>query len=150
MCYVARDATPKKTNGIRSLDAVSLAIIEQLQEDGRRPYAAIGKAVGLSEAAVRQRVQKLQAPGVMQIVAVTDPLTVGLLRQAMVGITIEGDLDAVADALAEIDEVDYVVVTAGSFDLLVEIVCQDDEHLLEMITKRIRSLPGVRSTESFV
>ncbi|OEV08541.1 AsnC family transcriptional regulator [Streptomyces nanshensis] len=145
---MARDA--KKTNGIRSLDDVSLAIIEQLQEDGRRPYAAIGKAVGLSEAAVRQRVQKLQDQGVMQIVAVTDPLTVGFLRQAMVGITIEGDLEAVADALAEIDEVDYVVVTAGSFDLLVEIVCQDDEHLLEMITKRIRSLPGVRSTESFV
>lgn len=148
MACVARDA--KKTNGIRSLDHVSLAIIEQLQEDGRRPYAAIGKAVGLSEAAVRQRVQKLQDQGVMQIVAVTDPLTVGFLRQAMVGITIEGDLDAVADALAEIDEVDYVVVTAGSFDLLVEIVCQDDEHLLEMITKRIRALPGVRSTESFV
>jgi Lrp/AsnC family transcriptional regulator for asnA, asnC and gidA len=146
--FVARDA--KKTTGIRSLDDVSLAIIEQLQEDGRRPYAAIGKAVGLSEAAVRQRVQKLQDQGVMQIVAVTDPLTVGFLRQAMVGITVEGDLEAVADALAEIDEVDYVVVTAGSFDLLVEIVCQDDEHLLEMITKRIRSLPGVRSTESFV
>jgi Lrp/AsnC family transcriptional regulator, regulator for asnA, asnC and gidA len=145
---VARDV--KKTNGIRSLDDVSLAIIEQLQEDGRRPYAAIGKAVGLSEAAVRQRVQKLQDQGVMQIVAVTDPLTVGFLRQAMVGITVEGDLDAVADALAEIDEVDYVVITAGSFDLLVEIVCQDDEHLLEMISKRIRSLPGVRSTESFV
>ena len=86
----------------------------------------------------------------MQIVAVTDPLTVGFLRQAMVGINVEGDLHSVADALAEIDEVDYVVITAGSFDLLVEIVCQDDQHLLEMITKRIRSLPGVRSTESFV
>jgi Lrp/AsnC family transcriptional regulator for asnA, asnC and gidA len=145
---VARDA--KKTTAIRSLDDVSLAIIEQLQEDGRRPYAAIGKAVGLSEAAVRQRVQKLQDQGVMQIVAVTDPLTVGFLRQAMVGITVEGDLGGVADALSEIDEVDYVVITAGSFDLLVEIVCQDDEHLLEMISKRIRSLPGVRSTESFV
>lgn len=159
---VARDA--KKTNGgsacsgsglgshagPRTLDAVSLAIIEQLQEDGRRSYAAIGKAVGLSEAAVRQRVQKLQEQGVMQIVAVTDPLTVGFMRQAMVGITVEGDLESVADALAEIDEVDYVVITAGSFDLLVEIVCHDDEHLLEMITKRIRSLPGVRSTESFV
>jgi Lrp/AsnC family transcriptional regulator, regulator for asnA, asnC and gidA len=81
---------------------------------------------------------------------VTDPLTVGFLRQAMVGINVEGDLGAVADALTEIDEVDYVVITAGSFDLLVEIVCQDDEHLLEMISKRIRSLPGVRSTESFV
>jgi Lrp/AsnC family transcriptional regulator, regulator for asnA, asnC and gidA len=99
---------------------------------------------------VRQRVQKLQDQGVMQIVAVTDPLTVGFLRQAMVGINVEGDLGAVADALTEIDEVDYVVITAGSFDLLVEIVCQDDEHLLEMISKRIRSLPGVRSTESFV
>ncbi|MGH3311047.1 MAG: Lrp/AsnC family transcriptional regulator, partial [Streptomyces sp.] len=148
MSCVARD--PKKTHGIRSLDAVSLAIIEQLQEDGRRPYAAIGKAVGLSEAAVRQRVQKLQDQGVMQIVAVTDPLTVGFLRQAMIGINVAGDLESVADALTEIDEVDYVVITAGSFDLLVEIVCQDDEHLLEMITKRIRSLPGVRSTESFV
>ncbi|UWE13932.1 Lrp/AsnC family transcriptional regulator [Actinacidiphila bryophytorum] len=133
-----------------SIDAVSKAIIEQLQEDGRRPYAAIGKAVGLSEAAVRQRVQKLLDQGVMQIVAVTDPLTVGFRRQAMVGITVEGDIDPVAEALAALDEVEYVVVTAGSFDLLAEIVCEDDDHLLELINKRIRALPGVRSTESFV
>ncbi|AQA16619.1 MULTISPECIES: Lrp/AsnC family transcriptional regulator [Streptomyces] len=142
-------ATPDK-NGTATLDSVSLAIIEQLQEDGRRPYAAIGKAVGLSEAAVRQRVQKLLDQGVMQIVAVTDPLTVGFRRQAMVGINVEGDLDPVADALTAMDEVEYVVVTAGSFDLLIEIVCEDDDHLLEMINKRIRTLPGVRSTESFV
>ncbi|SEG92751.1 Lrp/AsnC family transcriptional regulator, regulator for asnA, asnC and gidA [Actinacidiphila yanglinensis] len=133
-----------------SIDAVSKAIIEQLQEDGRRPYAAIGKAVGLSEAAVRQRVQKLLDQGVMQIVAVTDPLTVGFRRQAMVGVNVEGDLDPVADALAALDEVEYVVLTAGSFDLLVEIVCEDDDHLLEMINKRIRALPGVRTTETFV
>jgi Lrp/AsnC family transcriptional regulator for asnA, asnC and gidA len=132
------------------VDAVSKAIIEQLQEDGRRPYAAIGKAVGLSEAAVRQRVQKLLDQGVMQIVAVTDPLTVGFRRQAMVGINVEGDPDPVAEALTALDEVEYVVLTAGSFDLLVEIVCEDDDHLLEMINKRIRSLPGVRSTECFV
>ncbi|KUL36130.1 AsnC family transcriptional regulator [Streptomyces sp. NRRL F-4489] len=137
-------------NGTPSIDSVSLAIIEQLQEDGRRPYAAIGKAVGLSEAAVRQRVQKLLDQGVMQIVAVTDPLTVGLRRQAMVGINVEGDLDPVADALTAMEEVEYVVMTAGSFDLLIEIVCEDDDHLLEMINKRIRTLPGVRSTESFV
>ncbi|MET7935754.1 Lrp/AsnC family transcriptional regulator [Streptomyces sp. NPDC005322] len=142
-------ATPDK-NGTTSLDSVSLAIIEQLQEDGRRPYAAIGKAVGLSEAAVRQRVQKLLDQGVMQIVAVTDPLTVGFRRQAMVGINVDGDLDPVADALTGMDEVEYVVVTAGSFDLLIEIVCEDDDHLLETINKRIRTLPGVRSTESFV
>ncbi|WP_327293161.1 Lrp/AsnC family transcriptional regulator [Streptomyces sp. NBC_01198] len=132
------------------IDAVSKAIIEQLQEDGRRPYAAIGKAVGLSEAAVRQRVQKLLDQGVMQIVAVTDPLTVGFRRQAMVGITVAGDIDPVAEALAALDEVEYVVITAGSFDLLAEIVCEDDDHLLELINKRIRALPGVRSTESFV
>ncbi|MFC7308744.1 Lrp/AsnC family transcriptional regulator [Streptomyces monticola] len=133
-----------------SVDAVSLAIIEQLQEDGRRPYAAIGKAVGLSEAAVRQRVQKLLDQGVMQIVAVTDPLTVGFRRQAMLGITVEGDLDPVADALTAMQEVEYVVLTAGSYDILAEVVCEDDDHLLEVINKRVRSLPGVRSTESFV
>jgi len=137
-------------NGSVPLDSVSKAIIEQLQEDGRRPYAAIGKAVGLSEAAVRQRVQKLLDQGVMQIVAVTDPLTLGFTRQAMVGIKVEGDIDPVADSLAAMDEVDYVVATAGSFDLLAELVCEDDEHLLELISKRIRALPGVRSTESFV
>ncbi len=86
----------------------------------------------------------------MQIVAVTDPLTVGFTRQAMVGIRVEGDIEPVADALAALDEVDYVVCTAGSFDLLAELVCEDDEHLLELINKRIRALPGVRSTESFV
>ncbi|AWL40864.1 AsnC family transcriptional regulator [Streptomyces sp. SID4912] len=133
-----------------AVDAVSLAIIEQLQEDGRRPYAAIGKAVGLSEAAVRQRVQKLLDQGVMQIVAVTDPLTVGLMRQAMVGINVEGDLDPVAEALSAMSECEYVVMTAGSFDLMVEIVCEDDDHLLETINTRIRAVPGVRSTESFV
>ncbi|MFD9635176.1 Lrp/AsnC family transcriptional regulator [Streptomyces violascens] len=139
----------RRANGT-SIDAVSLAIIEQLQEDGRRPYAAIGKAVGLSEAAVRQRVQKLLDQGVMQIVAVTDPLTVGFRRQAMVGIRVEGDLDPVAEALTAMAECEYVVMTAGSFDLMVEVVCEDDDHLLEVINKRIRALPGVRSTESFV
>jgi Lrp/AsnC family transcriptional regulator for asnA, asnC and gidA len=132
------------------LDETSKRIIEQLQEDGRRPYAAIGKAVGLSEAAVRQRVQRLLDAGVMQIVAVTDPLQVGFSRQAMIGIRVEGDMNVVADRLADFSEVDYVVVTAGSFDLLVEVVCEDDDHLLDLLAARIRTLPGVRSTETFV
>src|SRR5690349_24093372 len=97
------------------LDDVSKAIIEQLQEDGRRPYAAIGKAVGLSEAAVRQRVQRLLDAGVMQIVAVSDPMPVGFARQATIGVRVEGDITPVADALAAMTEVDYVVVRAGSF-----------------------------------
>jgi Lrp/AsnC family transcriptional regulator for asnA, asnC and gidA len=132
------------------LDVTSKAIIEQLQEDGRRPYAAIGKAVGLSEAAVRQRVQRLIENGVMQIVAVTDPLELGFARQAMIGIRVEGPLDKVADELAAMPEIDYVVVTAGSFDVLAEIVCESDEELLEVLSNRIRMLPGVRSAEAFV
>ncbi|HKE49925.1 MAG TPA: Lrp/AsnC family transcriptional regulator [Actinomycetes bacterium] len=132
------------------LDDVSKAIIEQLQEDGRRPYATIGKAVGLSEAAVRQRVQRLLDAGVMQIVAVTDPLQVGFNREALIGVTVEGDVVPVADAIADLPEVSYVVLTAGSFDVLCEVVCEDDDHLLDVINDRIRSISGVRSTHSFV
>ena len=125
-------------------------LIEELQQDGRRSYAALAKSVGLSEAAVRQRVQRMVDSGVMQVVAVTDPLQVGFTRQAMVGLRVEGDLLRVADELAKIDEVDYVVVTAGSFDILAELVCEDDDHLLRVLSERIRVLPGVRDTETFV
>lgn len=125
-------------------------LIEELQHDGRRSYAALAKTVGLSEAAVRQRVQRMIDSGVMQVVAVTDPLQVGFTRQAMVGLRVEGDLVQVAEALAKIDEVDYVVVTAGSFDILAELVCEDDDHLLRVLSERIRVLPGVRDTETFV
>lgn len=133
-----------------ALDDVSKQIIEQLQDDGRRSYAAIGKAVGLSEAAARQRVQRLLDSGVMQIVAVTDPLQLGFARQAMIGITVEGDINTVADALVGIPELAYVVITAGSFDLLAEAICADDDDLLELVSSRIRSVPGVRTTETFV
>jgi Lrp/AsnC family transcriptional regulator, regulator for asnA, asnC and gidA len=131
------------------LDSTAKLIIEQLQQDGRRSYAAIGKAVGLSEAAVRQRVQRLADTGVMQIVAVTDPLTLGFRRQAMIGIRCEGDLERVAAHLAMLDEIDYVVITAGSFDLLAEVVCEDDDHLLEILS-RVRAVPAVTATETFV
>jgi Lrp/AsnC family transcriptional regulator, regulator for asnA, asnC and gidA len=131
------------------LDEISKRIIEQLQQDGRRSYAAIGKAVGLSEAAVRQRVQRLTDNGVMQIVAVTDPMMLGFHRQTMIGIKCEGDLERVADHLAGMDEIDYVVITSGSFDLLVEVVCEDDDQLLEILS-RVRMVPTVTSTETFV
>lgn len=132
------------------LDDVSKAIISQLQQDGRRSYAAIGKAVGLSEAAVRQRVQRLTDSGVMQIVAVTDPLQVGFPRAAMLGIRVDGDVEAVADALEAMPEIDYLVICAGGFDLMAEVVTEDDDHLLELVNRRIRACPGVRSTETFV
>ena len=133
-----------------SLDDISKAIIEHLQIDGRRSYAAIAKSVGLSEAAVRARVQRLLDSEVMQIVAVTDPLQIGFTRQAMVGIRADGDLRLVADRLTEMSEVDYVVTTAGSFDLIIEVVCEDDDELLDLLSTRIRTLPGVVSTETFV
>ena len=133
-----------------TLDEVSKAIIEQLQQDGRRSYAAIGKVVGLSEAAVRQRVQRLTESGVMQVVAVTDPLQLGFARQAMVGIRAKGELESVAEALGELDEVDYVVITAGTYDILVEVVCESDDHLLELLSGKIRTVANVESTETFM
>jgi Lrp/AsnC family transcriptional regulator for asnA, asnC and gidA len=131
------------------IDDVDKAIIEQLQEDGRLPYTKLATAVGLSEAAVRQRVQRLVESGVVQIVAVTDPLTLGFRREAMIGLKIEGDLRGVADTIASIPEVSYVVVVSGSFDLLMEVVCEDDDHLLALLNDKVRSIPGVRSTETF-
>lgn len=135
---------------VSSLDDVSKSIIEQLQEDGRRPYAWIGKAVGLSEAAVRQRVSKLLETGVMQIVAVTDPMQVGFNREAMIGVEVDGDIEAVADVIVKMPEVSYLVITAGTYDMLLEVVCEDDEALLEVINRKIRALPGVRRTETFM
>jgi Lrp/AsnC family transcriptional regulator for asnA, asnC and gidA len=132
------------------LDDVSKAIIEQLQTDGRRSYAEIGKAVGLSEAAVRQRVQKLTDSGVMQVVAVTDPMPLGFYRLAMNGIRVTGDTTSVAERLGRLSAVDYVVLTAGSFDILAEIVCENDEDLIDLLNKEIRGIPGVLSTETFV
>ena len=133
---------------IGGIDATAKAIIEQLQEDGRRSYAAIGQAVGLSEAAVRQRIQKLLDNDVMQIVAVTDPMQLGFARQAMITIAARGDIEAIADQLAAIDEVDYIVITAGSFDIIVEVVVEDDEHLLRLVNGRIRAIDGVIRTET--
>jgi Lrp/AsnC family transcriptional regulator for asnA, asnC and gidA len=141
---------PSHPDRAERLDDVSKAIIEQLQQDGRRSYAAIGKVVGLSEAAVRQRVQRLTESGVIQVVAVTDPLQLGFARQAMIGIRVTGALEPVADRLAELDDIDYVVITAGSYDLLVEAVCENDADLLELISERIRTIEGVTSTETFM
>ena len=145
-------STPRATNGTKAavIDDVSKAIIEQLQVDGRKSYAEIGKAVGLSEAAVRQRVQKLTESGVMQIVAVTDPMQLGFYRQAMIGVRCTGDTRAVADKLAAMPDVDYVVLTAGTFDILAEVVCENDLDLITMLNSEIRTLDGVLSTETFV
>lgn len=138
---------PPRSSG---LDDVAKAIIKHLQQDGRRSYASIGKEVGLSEAAVRQRVQRLIDAGVMQIVAVTDPLEMGFARQALIGVRVSGPLNDVADRLAALHEVDYVVITAGRFDLIVEVVCESDEALLDLISNQIRTIPQVTETQTFM
>ena len=125
------------------LDNINKQIIEHLQRDGRMSYATLAKTIGLSEAAVRQRVQRLLDGGLMQIVAVTDPLTLGFARQAMVGVKINGDLRVVADELASIPEVDYVVICAGGFDIMVELVCTDESTCWTPSTTR-----SARSTAS--
>jgi Lrp/AsnC family transcriptional regulator for asnA, asnC and gidA len=138
------------TSRTTGLDEISKAIIEQLQLDGRRSCAAIGKEVGLSEAAVRQRMQRLMDRGVMQVVAVTDPLEMGFARQAMVGIRVDGPVEKVATEVAALDEVDYVVITAGSYDLLAEVVAESDDRLLEIVSGHIRTIAGVAHTETFM
>jgi Lrp/AsnC family transcriptional regulator for asnA, asnC and gidA len=131
------------------LDDVDRAIIERLQRDGRTPFTRLGAAVGLSEAAVRQRVQRLIDADVMQVVAVTNPLSVGYRRMAMIGVRTSGPADDVAAKLEAMPDIDYLVVTAGSFDLMCEVVVSDDPALLDL-TNRIRRVDGVVSTETFI
>ncbi len=133
-----------------NVDAIDEELIRALQVDGRRPYTQLAKAVGLSEAAVRQRVQRLLENGVMQVVAVTDPMSLGLRRQAMISISVEGDIRKVAEQVAKIDEVVYVVMCAGPSDILAEVVVSNDDALVSVINDGIRSIPGVRSTETSI
>jgi Lrp/AsnC family transcriptional regulator for asnA, asnC and gidA len=132
------------------LDEIDRRIIEQLQKDGRKPYTQMAPAVGLSEAAVRQRVQRLIDAGVMQIVAVTDPRVLGFSRQAMIGLKVEGDTRRVADAVAELHEVEYVVLTAGALDLLLEVVVEDKEHPTQLLNEKLRKIEGVQTTETYI
>jgi Lrp/AsnC family transcriptional regulator for asnA, asnC and gidA len=151
MTDVARPRPRSLSSRAEDVSDLDKRIIEHLQADGRRPFTQIAAELGVSEAAVRARTNRLIERGILQVVGVTDPLKLGFQQMAMIGIRCESDrLVAVAEAVAEMPEVDYVVITAGSFDLLVEVVCEDDDHLLELVSKRIRAVPSVRSTESFV
>ena len=132
------------------IDAIDHKIIGLLQRDGRRAYGAIAEDVGLSEAAVRRRVQRLKDSGVMQIVAITDPLQLGYGREALIGIRVHGDVRLVADKIAAIDEANYVVMTAGSFDIIAEVIAADDNALVGLLNDSIRSIPGVTEVETFL
>jgi len=140
-------STPRRP----ALDNLDKAIIKALQLDGRRPYAQIGRELRVPEATVRQRAERLIARGIVQVVGVTDPLAMGFQQPAFIGLKIEADrLDEIADRLANLDEVTYVVVTAGRYDLICEVVCEDNDHLLRVLTEKIARIEGIRSTETMV
>jgi Lrp/AsnC family transcriptional regulator for asnA, asnC and gidA len=140
--------------GVRSGNDVSeldKRIIEHLQQDGRRPFTQIAAELGVSESAVRARTNRLVERGILQIVGVTDPLKLGFQQMAMVGVRCERDkLVEVAERVAEFPEVDYVVITAGTYDLLIETVCEDNTALLQFLAEKLRAIDGVRDTETFV
>ena len=140
-------AAGSERSEVFKLDTVDRAIISALQVDGRMSYAELGPRVGMSQAAVRQRVNRLIDRGVMQVVAVTDPLSLGLSTQAMVGITVSGDVRTVAAAVADLVEAEYVLITAGHFDVLAEVLCEDNDALLTLVNDRILQIDGVASTE---
>ena len=140
-------STPRRP----ALDDLDKAIIKALQLDGRRPYAQIGRELHVPEATVRQRAERLIARGIVQVVGVTDPLAMGFQQPAFIGLKIEaGRMDEIADRLADLDEVTYVVVTAGRYDLICEVVCEDNDHLLRVLTEQIARIDGIRSTETMV
>jgi Lrp/AsnC family transcriptional regulator for asnA, asnC and gidA len=133
----------------RRLDPLDTTIIEALQKDGREPFRRIAASAGVSEATVRARYGRLCDDGILQVTAVTNPLGLGFEAEAMVGIRTSGSPEVVADEIAQWDEADYVVITAGRFDVIIEVLCVDRRHLLDVIN-RIRALDSVHSTESFL
>jgi Lrp/AsnC family transcriptional regulator for asnA, asnC and gidA len=133
----------------RRVDAVDKGIIEALQRNGREPFRRIAATLGVSEATIRARYARLCDDNILQVTGVTNPLGLGFDAQAMVGIRTTGPPERVADEVARWDEAEYVVVTAGQFDVLVELVCPDRRALLD-VTNRIRALPDVITTETFL
>ena len=131
------------------LDRTSRGIISMLQRDGRCPYTEIARRLGISESAVRARVQALTSSGVLQIVGLTDPGSMGFGVMALIGVQANQDLQAVAELVSTWPETTYVVISAGSYDLLVEVVCSDNAELL-LLSERLRAVEGVRTTESFI
>ncbi len=129
------------------LDDADKSIIRELQVDGRLPYTKLAPRVGLSEAATRQRVNKLVKSGIMQIVAVTDPTMLGLRHQAMVGINVDADVRDVAAELSKIDAVDYLVITAGRYDILVELFNTDAAEFVNVVNDEVRPVEGIRNLE---
>ncbi|MFI8100518.1 Lrp/AsnC family transcriptional regulator [Streptomyces sp. NPDC086023] len=131
------------------MDDTDRAILRELQTDGRIPYAELGPKVGLSPSAARQRLQRLIDTKVVQVVGVTDPMARGRQAMALLGVRVDGDPRAVADALARHDEIVYTVLTAGTYDLFAELVCRRPQDVLDFVNDVVRPVEGVAQVDSF-
>ena len=133
------------------LDETDRAIISYLQYDGRMPYTKIAAELGLTEGGIRRRVKKLIDQGSLQIVGIVEPYEIGLEEASMIAVTVEGrPIDDVAEDIAELSEVTYLFQAAGEFDLFVEVYCQDREHFVNFLNKKLQRIPGVRGTQSYL
>ncbi len=148
---IAMKSNDNGHSGPVKLDEIDLEIIRTLKRDGRTPFAQIAQRLGVSTGMIRQRYQRLTKEGVLQVVAVTNPLLLGFSTMAMIGIKVDGaHLQEVAEKIAALEEVIYLVLTAGAYDLFVEVVFRDNEHLLEFLSQRLRTIEGIRETETFM
>src|SRR5438552_13830787 len=138
-------------NNKNVIDDIDQRIIEALQQDGRRPFTKIAADLGISEASVRQRVSNLINNQVMQIVAVTNPIKLGFSLASMIGIRVTGDrLLEVAEEVSAFDEVIYLILCTGRFDMLAEVVCRDNDHLLKFLTEKLYKVQGVQQAETYM
>ncbi|GAA1325188.1 Lrp/AsnC family transcriptional regulator [Leucobacter albus] len=131
------------------IDDIDRKLLSALQRDGRCGYAELGELVGLTAGGARRRVMRLEERGIIQIVGVTDPLKLGYRSMAMVGIVAQGDVEEIAAALNDLQNVVYVVIAAGQYDLLVEVIAEDQAAMFEAINHQVRKVPGVLRLETF-
>ena len=132
-------------------DETDRAIISYLQYDGRMPYTKIAAELGLTEGGIRRRVKKMIDQGSLQIVGIVEPHEIGLDEASMIGVSVEGrSIDDVAEDISKLQEVTYLFQAAGEFDLFVEAYCEDREHFVNFLNKKLQQIPGVRSTQSFL
>jgi len=133
------------------LDEIDAQIIELLQFDGRMPFTAIGEEIGIAEASVRRRVNKLTENGKLQIVGIVEPQELGWNEAGMIGISVQPDMiSSVADAIAELEEVSYLFQAAGEFDLFAEVYCKDKNHFVSFLNEKLQKINGGERTRSFI
>ena len=134
-----------------SLDETDLKIIEALRKDGRVAFAQIAEQLNVSPGMIRQRYNRLVEQGYLKVVAITNPLRMGFTSMAMIGIRVDGSkLLTVAEKVSRLDEVIYMIISSGRFDIFAEVVCRNHEDLLRFITEKLSVIDGVRESEAFM